>query len=322
MVAMSAWLLCAATGIKSVRSTDTSKTSNTVSIELSDPAGYNVEKLPGGNGIRLTIKDVKSLGDNPQYPRLSEVIDVVSARMEGGNAIIDIKTMGDYDISHQASSGKQRITVSIKTAPAAHATPKTVQSPPKAPKTVIPPEAMPKKAGQPEFVSRRPAMPAPQTSRPAPLVSKPPTKQLPPATNQQPEQPMPRVEETNPPEQSSPEIPAEMESAPSPATSETNPETKNKSNLPLYMILAAAALLILVVILKFFKGPKQVADIPVNKSSASPAEGRTLLLDPETRRRMVQKLLDQGWSSNEIAREMRLGVREVEEIVAELKRVK
>ena len=47
-----------------------------------------------------------------------------------------------------------------------------------------------------------------------------------------------------------------------------------------------------------------------------------MLLDPETRQRMVQKLLDQGWSSSEIAREMRLGVREVEEIVAKLKGLK
>ena len=79
--------------------------------------------------MRLTIKNVSSLGGKPQYPRLSEVIDVVSARIEGRDAIIDIKTMGDFDISHSSNSDRDRISVAVNSAP----------------KTNIPPSAMPKR---------------------------------------------------------------------------------------------------------------------------------------------------------------------------------
>lgn len=92
-----------------------------------------------------------------------------------------------------------------------------------------------------------------------------------------------------------------------------------KSKLPLYLILAAAALLSFWVILKFLarkNPPSEAAQAPQKEPSI---EGTTLLLDPETRRRMVQKLLDQGWSTSEIAREIRLDMKDVERLVAELK---
>lgn len=313
---LSAWLLCAATGVESIRSTDTSKTSNTVSIELSDPAQYSVQQLPGGKGVRLTIKNANSLGGNPQYPRLSEVIDQVSARMEGGNAIIDIKTMGDYDISHGTNSDRSRITVSVNSAPAA---PKPAATAAPASKTQIPPEAMPKKVGLPDRVSGTPRMPAPAPKL-APPNSQPPVEQ-PSAPAATPEVPLPVTEEQPLAVEALPEPSTDGASEITVATPETGKPTQSKSALPLWLIIAAAALLSLLVILKYFlsKHPATPVNTSEEERSETPVEGRTLLLDPATRQRMVQKLLDQGWSSTEIAREMRLGVKEVETIVAALK---
>lgn len=325
-LALSAWLLCAATGVESVRSTDTSKTSNTVSIELSDPAQYSVQQLPGGKGVRLTIKNVSSLGGSPQYPRLSEVIDVVSARMEGGNAVIDIKTMGDYDISHGSNSARDRITVSVISGAATPPAPKPAAAPAPIPKTEIPPSAMPKKVGLPDNVSSRPQLPAPAPSDRTP-GSVPPQEQPLAQTTPPPLVPPPTTEETKTGEEqleakALPETPAE--SASGTAIEPANGDKITKGNLPLWLILAAAALLILLVVLKYFlaKRPEIAAGTSEPIRDEKPAEGRTLLLDPETRQRMVQKLLDQGWSSSEIAREMRLGVQEVEAIVARLKGLK
>ena len=304
-LALGAWLLCAAAEVESVRSTDTSKTSNTVCIELSEPAQYTTQNLPGGKGLRLTIKNVSSLGGKPQYPRLSEVIDMVSACIEGRDAIIDIKTMGDFDISHSSNSDRDRITVAVNSAP----------------KTNIPPSAMPKKVVLPENVSNRPkqASPAPSVKAPG---SKSPQEQPSAQTAPPSQMPLPASEEEQ----------LEAKALPETTTAGTsgleanavNDDKTTKGNLPLWLIIAAAALLILLVVLKFFlaKRPEAVSGTSETEGDENPAEGRTLLLDPETRQRMVQKLLDQGWSSSEIAREMRLGVREVEEIVAKLKGLK
>ncbi|HRT60589.1 MAG TPA: hypothetical protein P5170_06575, partial [Candidatus Syntrophosphaera sp.] len=181
--------------------------------------------------------------------------------------------------------------------------------------------AMPKKVALPENVSNRPkqASPAPSVKAPG---SKSPQEQPSAQTAPPSQMPLPASEEEQ----------LEAKALPETTTAGTsgleanavNDDKTTKGNLPLWLIIAAAALLILLVVLKFFlaKRPEAVSGTSETEGDENPAEGRTLLLDPETRQRMVQKLLDQGWSSSEIAREMRLGVREVEEIVAKLKGLK
>ena len=44
-------------------------------------------------------------------------------------------------------------------------------------------------------------------------------------------------------------------------------------------------------------------------------DGATLIMDSDTKIRMVTKLLEEGWNSRQIAREMQISVKEIEEIV-------
>ncbi len=318
LLALGVGLLCAATEVTSVRSSDTSKTSNTVSIELSGPASYSVEQLPGGKGVRLIIPEVSSLVTNPQYPRLSEVIDVVSARVTGGNAVIDIKTMDASDIRHQTNAGRNRITVSINSASTAQSATSAAASP----RIEIPPGAMPKKVDQPDKISSPSATPSPQASRTVQPAPQTPAEQV----------SRPTLPATTAPQTDA--IPPALDQAPEPPSEQTSGETettgdspgtesyteKGRSSLPLYLIVAAAVLLCLLVILKFLvrKKPEPAAAIPVSEPASKPSEGKTLLLDDQTRRRVVQKLLAQGWTSSEIAREMMLDEQEVERIIADL----
>lgn len=318
-LALGAWLLCAATGVLSVRSTDTSTTSNTVSIELSDPAQYRVQELPGGNGVRVTIQDVQSLQGSPSYPRLSQVIDAVSAQMVGGYAIIDIKTMDGFAISHQANSDNSRITVLINAAVPVPSVPKPAGSPVPAGQSFDPPQALPRKVNQPEVIHRRPEPPQTRSAGAASAetaVESSTAETLPPPGQDQPATPG-----MDPTPQAGADLAPASASEGAPSAADQDPPAPERGSLLLYLVLAGAALLGLSVILKFLvrKPPEEEAVQAPNPDPETPLEGDILLLDPATRRRMVQKLLGQGWSSSQIAREMRLGVREVEEIVADLK---
>jgi len=302
--------------VVSVRSTDRDNNSNTVNIDLSGATQYRTEKLPGGKGIRLIIQNVDKLGASPQYPRLSEVVDNVSARMEGSNAIIDIKTMGSYNISHHASSDQKRISVSIDANPA----PKEVSPAPKSepapkPKTQIPDGAMPRKANEPEMARGLPPQPGPGLGKLK--------------TEKEPETPEKARPEESPAEaREDKQVPQpqqdlfdedELEEAEDSPLETQKPQ--KKGSLALWLFIAAAGLLSLVVIFQFFikKDRHKETEAPTVVTPPSPREGHTLLLDPETRKRMVQKLLDQGWSTSEIAREIRLNPDQVEEIVASLR---
>ncbi|HOH47080.1 MAG TPA: hypothetical protein PLX59_04515, partial [Candidatus Cloacimonadota bacterium] len=44
-------------------------------------------------------------------------------------------------------------------------------------------------------------------------------------------------------------------------------------------------------------------------------DGATLIMDSETKIRMVTKLLEEGWNSRQIAREMKISLKEIDEIV-------
>lgn len=297
LLALSVWLLCPAVGIRSVRSVDTSATSNAVTIELGESAQYSVQKMEGGRGIRVTIRDVSSLGGTPQYPRLSEVIDRVSTRMEGANASIDIKTMGDYDFSTRANSDNSRITVLINSEAAASATqPQATTS-----------------SGTKLRKPDQPPLPAPPLERSAAPEDPQKTQESP--TSVYVEDPSSPGETGSQADMADPEPRAGAAAA-----EEMNPRQNNRL-LPLWLILGSTALLCLWVILKYLVRRKPRAKPEATdprKATATPA-GTTLLLDPETRLRMVQKLLDQGWTATEIAREIRLDLQETEEIVRQLR---
>lgn len=314
LLCLTLWQVIWAADLVSVRSQDGDNNSNTVNIELSGASQYRTEKLPGGKGIRLIIQNVDKLGSSPQYPRLSQVLDKISARMEGSNAIIDIKTMGSYNISHHASADRKRINVSINAGQAAKelaSTPKTESAP--KPKTQIPPGAMPKKTSEPEMAR---GLPQPRP----PLGSLKTEKEPEPQEKASPDEEEAEEREQAPVAQE--DILGEHEMDDAEGSPFETDQPKKKGSALLWGLIAAALLLSLIVIFQFFikKDRKPVMDdAPTVVSPPASKEGQTLLLDPQTRKRMVQKLLDQGWTTSEIAREIRLHPDMVEEIVANLR---
>lgn len=102
------------------------------------------------------------------------------------------------------------------------------------------------------------------------------------------------------------------------------PETKPKkeprsswlSKFPAYraLLLGAFALLTVLALLIFilFWRRRLKPEAPGEEVSA----GSTLILDSETKTRLVLKLSEQGWKSAEIARELKLSPKEVEQIIS------
>lgn len=77
-------------------------------------------------------------------------------------------------------------------------------------------------------------------------------------------------------------------------------------------LLALALLALLLWSLLRKKAPRK----PITPPTMDP-ESSSLLLESETRRRMIQRLLDQGWSKEEIAREMKLSLTDVEQLLVQ-----
>lgn len=84
-------------------------------------------------------------------------------------------------------------------------------------------------------------------------------------------------------------------------------------DLELYGVALFLMLTILIILIfpKCARAPKQkkpVADLGLN--------GATLIMDAETKVRMVTKLLNEGWTSRQISKEMKIPIKEVEMLVS------
>lgn len=80
-----------------------------------------------------------------------------------------------------------------------------------------------------------------------------------------------------------------------------------------WLIGVGALLACLLVILRYFwpRKPKAALERPSKRTETSAP-----VPESQTRVRMVQKLLAQGWKADEVARELKLSSREVERIQA------
>ncbi|MBW6514812.1 MAG: hypothetical protein K0B87_08675 [Candidatus Syntrophosphaera sp.] len=267
---------CAAVKIESVRSVDLSKTSNQVSIDLSGPAQFKVQELSGGNGVRVAIQNVESVNIIPQYPRLSRVIDLINAYSDGTTGNVVIRTMGQYAISHSANSDNSRITVTIKAPGTTAPKPRPVQAP---------------------------RTPAPAVAAPVPLAEPP-------------------LEEDVYSEPDSGVVDSILPLPPIPLTEEpVEPvqavEPNQLNGLLKYIIPAIALILCVLVILKYFRKRPSTETFEIPETPAAPKqESSTLTLDSDTLGRMAKKLLEQGWTLSEIARELRLSASDVESIIS------
>ncbi|MDP2172663.1 MAG: hypothetical protein Q8J62_02700, partial [Candidatus Cloacimonadaceae bacterium] len=79
---------------------------------------------------------------------------------------------------------------------------------------------------------------------------------------------------------------------------------------PLLLILIG--LILLLVIIRFIR---YFSKRSLNRPEKEPAGG-SLLLDSDTRTRMVMKLIKDGWNAREISRELNIPLKDVERIIA------
>lgn len=271
-------LACAAIEIESIRSWDLSQNANQVVIQLSGTPQYEVQNLPDGNGIRIRIPDATEPGLLPDYPRLSRVLDKISVNARGSDLFIDILTMGEHPIAHNLSDNGRRITVVIgkKPKPAPLAQP----VPSAATSMEKPPgDVIEEQEGR--FVQNGSISSQADSVAADTLIHAPGT--------------------------TLPEKPAER----APDTEKTARE--RRPFISLYVIIGVALILCVWVILRFFRKRKP-AEFP-DRFVQTPT-GSILLLDDDPRIRMAKKLHDQGWDASQIARELKLSVQQVEEIIS------
>ncbi len=267
----------AALTVQAVNAQDLAPNSHRVEILLSAPGSYSVQKLPGGLGLRVYIDDVESFAAQPNYPRLSELLDRITVYTSGDEGVVEIKTMEVLPFRHAINPNRTRITVTIN----------------------------PALGSAPAKVAKTPARPA--TPAPTPTVN-------------------PAVEPTPKPDS------ATVQASPRTRGLGVQPDSVlvvrktvrtwrcplwasfGSCGLPLWplLLLALGLLLLVLGLLGLFRRKKPAG--PVRKVT-KPTGENTLLMDSETRKRMVQRLMDQGWSTEEIARELKVGVPDVERII-------
>lgn len=227
--------------------------------------------------ITVSIPKAELATQMADWRRLSHVIDYISLAQDNANAYVTIKTMGDFNVSHY-SSGTSIIVDVVN-----------------------------------------PAIKAPVTERPTPQTTKVVTPQPPKAT------PKPIDKPTSPEAKQAvePATPAQPESLKPelvkvPYTIKKIPFWDNMAmaiepNLELYGVMLFLMLTILIILI-YPKGKpaekqkKAVPDLGLN--------GATLIMDSETKVRMVTTLLNDGWTSRQIAKEMKLPLKEVEMLVS------
>ncbi len=275
---MSVWLLSAAVNVESINAVDLSQNSSQVTISLSSGSVYTVQRSSSGFGMRVVIPYCKVGKVVPSYPRLSQVLDNITAYAVGSSAVIDIKVMSDLNISHNANADKSQITVTISNPSAPQSKSAVIAQ---KPKPEIPRKTTPTTPIKAKIDNSAKA----DTSKVPALAA--PTK-LPP-----------------PPKPKSEKLPHSKKVI-------KRKFIRFRESHLIYIISVLTLIFVVLVIKQYFR-PNIVKKTKTNKDNT--IEGTTLLLDSETRTRMVHRLLDQGWTAREIALEMKLGVRDVERII-------
>ncbi len=262
--------------VTAVRSVETSATTNRIEVSVSDAGNYSVQALNNGMGIRIIVPGVSEINAVPEYLRTSRLIDRVVARLEGGSAIVDVTTM--VKVGYTQRAGDKAILVNL-----AAASGKQEQQNPAPAETPATPAA----TGQTNLEPRK----TEEVQAIKPELAIPSDKDI----------PTPAPETVVPPAKND----TLYEESESVTTSRFKPWL-------IALIGAVALALILLVIFKYFK---KSAPAPNTDQPARKLEGMTLLFDAETRERMVHKLSEQGWTAREIARELKLSLREVQAIL-------
>ncbi len=290
--------LCAATvSVGSVVSRDTGVDKNRVVIDVSGSARYSVQPLSGGTVHRIVIPDATSSGGKPDYKRLSPVIDRISTYKEGSNTVVEVRTMDAVDVSHSLQNGKIVLNISktgdqpvVKTQETA---PRKVYTPPADP---IPPTRYYDAPQEIASITVRPSKTKvqkpllPEVLKPDSSAAAPEVKQFFPATSE--------IDSLLPPQALDEEMPQKAEAGSG---------AMNFVKKYWYWLAGALLLILLLIILR----PRAKED-----DKHDDLKGTTLVLDEETKNRMVMKLLKEGWKSTEIAKELNLPIKEVEHVIS------
>lgn len=288
-------LLAQAQTVVSVRATDSGKRSSQIVIQLSE--AVNPDFRSSGTNVSLQFPGAKLSGSAAQYSRLSHVIDTISLSEDNLVSTVNIRTMGTYQVSHRVED--RRVIIDIVNPQIAETTAPRPAEPKPVPKVV---------------------------SSPAPTESTEPSLQ-------QFEEPSPDSLYTVPPALISPPVTP-------PLSFMDNLTQVVEDNLLSYIVIWAFCIILIVILyihLFFISGcsrdrqPKlkpENASKPLKerkiKTPKTPKQerrldlgldGATLIMDSDTKLRMVTKLLEEGWNSKQIAREMKISLKEIEEII-------
>jgi len=298
MAVLALGTLCAfaVVNIDSVVSRDTGVDKNRVVINVSGDARYSVQSSSGGVVHRIVIPDAGSISGKPDYKRLSPVIDRISAYREGANAVIEIRTMDAVDVSHSLQDGK--IVLNLGKA----GTTPVVNQQPAVPKPghTLPAEPRPttRYYDSPQEIATINVKP---TRKPTPKPLPPDTlraenaapaveKQLFPATSE--------IDSVAPPQAVAGDMPEKAE------TGVAFGELVSR-----YRIWGFGALTLIILFFMIRAALKKPA-------AKDELKGTTLVLDEETKTRMVMKLVKEGWKASQIARELNISQREVEHVIS------
>ncbi len=292
--------------VLSVDAVDNHKSSSRVTIRLSEPASYRFSG--SGKFITIELPDARLGTETANYRRLSFIIDRISLIGDDNGSVISIRTMDAYQLTHKQIGSVIQVDIVNPAAPPAPA----VTSP--RPKPAVEPK--------PEAVT------TPETApQPAPELTKTDSVTAPKTTVK------PAFKPTR--------IPFMQ-----------NLRLAIKANPYLYLaaLLLALVIALLLLLPKSFwmsvknlmtpvprekkvkpvkikepkplkikepKAPKPVREKPLKAKKADLGlDGATLIMDSETKSRMVMKLLGEGWTARQISREMKIPLKEIESIVS------
>ncbi len=288
-------LLLAGQTIESVRATDSGKRSSRIVVQLS--VGAQPVVSSSGSNLYLRFPNANLGTNTAQYRRLSHIIDTINLYEDQTGSGITIRTMGSFQVNHRMEGS--RVIVDI----------------------VNPdiPETAQNTAEESSSSSRRLRRAGSAAQSPAPPVL---SDSLASRDSLKVAIPLPSL----PP-------------VPKTPWTESLREAVVANCILLRILLGLALLLLFFAWYRHFasrrppriKAPKIPKEKPLKESKAKPEkapktikekrkldlglDGATLIMDSDTKIRMVTKLLEEGWNSRQIAREMQISVKEIEEIV-------
>jgi len=288
-------LLMAGQTVESVRATDSGKRSSRIVIQVSESVQPVVSS--SGTNLYLRFPGARLGTQTPQYRRMSHIIDTISLYEDQSGSGVTIRTMGSYQVSHHQEGS--RFIVEIVN--------------PEIPETA-------QNTSSEDDVNRPVRRRSPRTGAELPGSIQPDSTASADslkATCLSTEQPQPAK----------------------PAWTESLREAIVANCLLLRVLLGLALLILIFAWYRHFasrrpprqKTPKLPKEKPLKEPRIKPVkpqkaikekkkldlglDGATLIMDSETKIRMVTKLLEEGWNSRQIAREMKISLKEIDEIV-------